>query len=177
MRKIGCIAAVALSLACFMPASAALAAPGDAAWGAHRLGVGVNYWKTLNNLDAKDVHEDGFSYIASYQYAPVRFFKVEADLEFFPYLADRSDLFLAPEVFLTVGGPIYAGAGMGVYYHDGDWGNAPFYMLRAGVDLPILPRLFIDINVNYRFNDWNTLEWSDLDTDTIRLGAALRFTL
>ena len=43
-------------------------------------------------------------------------------------------------------------------------------MVRAGLDFPIAPRLFLDINVNYRFNDWNTLEWSDLDTDTIRLG-------
>jgi len=143
----------------------------------HRIGFGVNYWKTIDNID-QDFDEHGFSNIASYQYAPVWFFKIETDLEVFPDLAGSRNPVLAPEVFVTVGGLVYAGAGIGIYYHDSNWGSAPFYMLRAGLDFPILPRLFLDINVNYRFNDWNTLDLNeDLDTDTIRLGAAFRFVL
>lgn len=79
---------------------------------------------------------------------------------------------------MTAGGLFYVGVGMGVYYHNDDWGNAPFYMLRAGLDFPIAPRLFLDINLNYRFNDWHTLNVrEDVKTNTIRLGAALRFTI
>ena len=179
MRKTLIIAAVAFSFACLMPAPAALAVDGDGGGrgvNIHRLGFGVNYWKTIDDVD-DPFDRDGFSYIASYQFAPEPFFKIEADLELLPDMAGSSDTVLAPELFLTVGTFVYAGAGIGIYYDDGDWAKEPFYMLRAGFDFPIAPRLFLDINANYRFNDLGSLEWTDLDTDTIRLGAALRFTL
>jgi len=176
MRNTFIAAAVAFSLACLTAAPAALAFEGDGVGrrvNVHRLGFGVNYWKTID----EKIDRDGFSYLASYQYAPVPFFKLEAGLELLPDLAGSSDPVFAPELFVTVGTFVYAGAGIGIYYSDNDWANSPFYMLRAGLDFPIAPRLFLDINVNYRFNDWGPLEWSDLDTDTVRLGAALRFTL
>jgi len=81
---------------------------------------------------------------------------------------------------VIVGGIVYAGLGVGIYTIDGNWGNTPFYMLRAGFDFPVLPRLFLDINANYRFHDWDSVSWNDKGnpgTDTIRLGAALRFVL
>jgi hypothetical protein len=181
MRKILSAAAVVLSLACLLPATTTLAAEGIQTeagfWGAHRLGLGVNYWRALSSIDTAEVRKDGFSYLLSYQYVPVKIVKIEADLEVFPDYGTSSQTVLAPEAFVTVGGLVYAGAGIGIYYRDGDWGSAPFYMLRAGLDFPILPRLFLDINVNYRFNDWKTLQWEDLSSDTLRLGAALRFTL
>ena len=84
----------------------------------------------------------------------------------------------SPEAFVLVGGTIYAGAGVGIYYSDGVFNNSPFFMLRAGLDFAILPFLSLDINANYRFNDWSTFSTtSDLDTDTIRLGAAIRFSM
>ena len=55
--------------------------------------------------------------------------------------------------------------------------DTPFYMLRAGLDFAILPFLSLDINANYRFDDWSEFSTGDLDTDTIRLGAAVRFSL
>ena len=179
MRKILITAAVAFSLACLMPAPAALAVEGQGVGrgvNVHRLGFGVNYWKTIDDID-EEFDNNGFSYIAGYQFAPVPFFKLEADLEFLPDLPGSSDQAWAPELFVTVGRLIYAGAGIGIYNSGGDWAEEPFYMLRAGLDFPIAPRLFFDINVNYRFNDWGTLEWSDLDTDTVRLGAMVRFVL
>jgi opacity protein-like surface antigen len=172
---VAAVAAVAaFSLACFAPAPAALAANGI---GAHRLGVGANYWKTIDEIDVADVEEDGFSWLASYQYAPVGLFKFEVDLEYFPDLGGGTETVWAPEAFVIVGGTIYAGAGVGIYYSDGDWADEPFYMLRAGFDMPILPFLFLDVNANYRFNDWDTFSTHDLDTDTIRLGAAVRFAM
>lgn len=182
MRKILLVTAVAFSLACLMPAPVAFAVDGDGVGrgvNIHRFGFGVNYWKTIDDVD-DPFDRDGFSYIASYQYAPVPFFKLEADLEILPDMAGSSETVLAPELFVTVGTFIYAGAGIGMYYSDGDWADEPFYMLRAGFDFPIAPRLFLDINANYRFNDWDSVSWNatgNPGTDTIRLGAALRFTL
>ena len=174
MRRTGLCAAVVFALACVVPAPAALAAD---SMGKHRLGIGVNYWKTIDEIDLANVDEDGLSWLGSYQYAPVGLFKFEADVGYFPDLGGESESVWAPEAFVIVGGTIYAGAGIGIYYSDGDWGDEPFYMLRAGLDFPILPFLFLDINANYRFNDWGSLSGSDLDTDTIRLGAVLRFAL
>lgn len=175
MRKFLALAAVAFSFACFVPTPAALAVQGGGP-GAHRLGFGVNYYTAIGDLPEK-IDRDGLSYLVSYQYAPSMIFKIEGALELFPDLAGSGNPVLAPLVFATVGGLFYAGVGVGIYYHSGDFGDSPFYMLRAGVDFPILPRLFLDINANYRFNDWRTIEWADVDRNTIRLGAALRFTL
>jgi opacity protein-like surface antigen len=174
MRRILLLAVAAFSLSWMLPAPAVLA--GDAP-GMQRLGIGVNYWKKIDEIDDSAIDEDGFSFLASYQVAPTWFFKVEFDLELFPDLAGGPEAVLAPELFVTFGGLFYGGAGIGIYLHDGDWGDAPFYMLRAGLDFPIAPRVFLDVNANYRFNDWDSLSDGDVDTDTVRLGAALRFVL
>lgn len=176
MRKMLIAAAVAFAFSCLMPVPAAQAALSGEGRGVHRIGLGVNYWKTLEDL-GEDFDEDGFSYLLSYQYAPAWFVKVGTNLEVFPELANSTGTILAPELFVTFGGLFYGGVGVGIYYNDATWSDAPFYMFRAGFDIPVLPRLFIDLNANYRFNDWKTLEWSDLDTDTIRLGVAVRFVL
>jgi hypothetical protein len=174
MRKTVLIAAIAFALACLVPAPAVQAADG---MGTHRLGVGANYWKTIDDIDLANVDDNGLSWLLSYQYAPVGLFKFEADLEYFPDLGGGSEAVWAPEALVIVGGIVYAGAGAGIYYSDGDFGREPFFMLRAGLDFPILPFLFVDINANYRFNDWGSLSGSDLDTDTIRLGAFVRMAL
>ena len=43
----------------------------------------------------------------------------------------------------------------------------------------MLPSLYADLSVNYRFNDEADLEDDDrnIDTDTLFLGAAVRFSL
>ena len=172
MRKTLFIAVVAVGLAALTSASAALA-------GSHRLGVGANYWKTVDNIEVENItniDETGLSWLASYQYAPAGLFKLEIDLEYYPELAGEKTLW-SPEAFVLVGGTFYAGAGVGIYYSDGVFNNSPFYMLRAGFDFAILPSLSLDINANYRFDDWSSFSTNDLDTNTIRLGAALRFAL
>jgi hypothetical protein len=172
MRKILVFAVAALCLAWLTSVPAALA-------GTHRLGAGANYWKTISDLeveDATDIDESGLSWLASYQYVPAGIFKLEIDLEYYPNLAGEETLW-SPEFFVLVGGTIYAGAGIGVYYDGEVFNDTPFYMLRAGLDFTILPFLSLDINANYRFNDWDSFDTDDLDTDTIRLGAAIRFAL
>lgn len=52
----------------------------------------------------------------------------------------------------------------------------PFFGLRAGFDIHLLPYIFLDINANYRFEDWDDISDvdEDISTDTITLGAAVR---
>jgi hypothetical protein len=173
MRKILLLASVGFGLAFLASPPAALA-------GTHRFGAGANYWKTISNIDTQDlsgnIDQNGLSWLASYQYVPAGIFKLEVDLEYYPHLGGDKGLW-SPEAFVLVGGTIYAGAGVGVYYDGHIFSDTPFYMLRAGLDFAILPFLFLDINANYRFNDWDTLNKKNLNTDTIRLGAAIRFAL
>lgn len=173
MHKVPWFAAVAFAVV-------QLAAAPNAPAAEQRLGIGANYWKTVNDLgpeDVKHIDKDGLSWLASYQYAPAGIFTFEADLEYLPNLGDGDKPVLAPQVFVLVGGGLYAGAGAGYFYYDGTWGDKPFFVLRAGFDIQVLPFLYLDINANYRFKDWDTLHGSDLNTSTITLGAAARFSL
>ena len=113
MRKIVVTTFMVLAVACLLPAPAARAVEGGLSGdgrGMHRIGFGANYWKTIDDLD-QDFDSHGFSYIGSYQYGFVPFFKFEAGLEFLPDLANSSEVVLAPEFFLTIGTLVYAGAG------------------------------------------------------------------
>ena len=73
-----------------------------------------------------------------------------------------------------IGGTLYAGAGIGIYYSDGNWADEPFYMLRAGLDFPILPFLYLDINANYRAGAFDELD--EAESDAITLGVSARFS-
>lgn len=173
MRRFPLVLVVALGLFWLAPAPGALA-------GTHRIGVGANYWKTLDNIeikDATDIDENGLSWLASYQYVPEGIFKFEIDLEYYPKLGADRDAFWSPEVFVLVGGTLYAGVGAGIYYDGKVFNNSPFFVLRAGLDFAILPFLSLDINANYRFNDWDKGVADDIDTDTVRLGAAVRISM
>lgn len=155
----------------------AILAMATASFGGSRIGAGVHYWKTLDDIDLSEIDESGVSWIVTYQYGAPSLLKFQADLEIFPEkFAGFQETALAPQAFIILGKAIYAGVGIGTYYVDGDFADNPFYLLRAGVDLELVPTLFLDINANYRFEDWEnigeTLE--DIDTDVITLGAALR---
>lgn len=140
----------------------------------NRFGVGANYWTAVKDVDLNDVDNHGFSWLVSYQYWP-SLIGVEADVEWFKsgYAGADNDVY-EPQAYLLVGGFIYGAVGIGGYYSDGTWGDNPFYALRAGLNLELLPHLYLDINGNYRFEDWSGLHASDIDSDTIILGAAAR---
>lgn len=160
---------------------AAIVLAGMAGWASadHAIGAGANYWRTIDNMkEHPGFDRDGVSYYLSYQYKPVPVFFLEADLESMPdgfFAGDKS--VYAPQLF--VGAKIlfvYGAAGIGRYYSDGDWADEMFYMLRAGLDLTLMPFVHLDINANYQFSNLDALDddGKDIDTDTVRLGAAVR---
>jgi hypothetical protein len=145
--------------------------------GNHRFGVGANYWKAVKNIDVHDIDEDGMSWLASYQYTPGSPLSLETNLEIFRKgFAGATENVYAPQAFILVGCNLYAGAGIGIYYSDNEFADRPFYAIKAGLDLELLPSLYLDINANYRFNEWKNISelGHDIDSDTIILGAALR---
>ena len=155
-------------------------APGARAESTHRLGVGANYWTMLDDIDVDDIDKNGFSGLVTYQYKPAALLKLEADLEVFPEGFQGIDnVACAPEAYLVLGSVIYGAAGIGILYADGDFDSNPFYALRAGLDLEIIPRFHLDLNVNYRFAEATHLRdvARDIDADTLMLGAALRLEL
>jgi hypothetical protein len=144
---------------------------------ANRLGAGANYWVALENLDDEDIRdldENGFSYYASYQYWPT-LLGLELQVEMYPDWMGQDDAY-APQAYLLLGSTLYAGAGVGIMYFQDDWADDPFYALKAGLNLELIPNLFLDVSANYRFKDSTQFDddSSDIDTDTVFLGAALR---
>jgi len=142
----------------------------------NELGVGVHYWTTVKNIDVHNVDKNGFSYLAMYQYH-YGWIGAEADLEWFQSgFGGASQDVYQPQAYLILGKVIYAAAGIGGYYSNNKLDSNPFYAFRVGLDIPVLPILHIDINANYRFENWNDLSTSgkDVNTDTITLGAAVR---
>ena len=156
-------------------AAMTLTVAGPAMAGDNRLGVGANYWVALDDIDS-DVDDTGFSWLLSYQHrAGIVTFELDGEL-----LPDRfGETAIAPEAYLLIGGVIYAGAGIGIIYSDSSFADEPFFALRAGLDLELLPGLHLDVSGNYRFNDSADLKDSqrDIDTDTVFLGATVRIEL
>ncbi len=153
---------------------------GKGAWGegAHRIGVGAHYWVTLDDIDVDDVDEDGFSWAATYQYKPGLLglgLDVEWKKEGF---GGAPDDIIEPQAYVILGQALYAAAGVGGYYTDGEFADDPFYLFRAGFDVEVLPGLHLDIHAIYRFEEWDAVEDSttDPDSDTVTLGAAARIS-
>ncbi len=141
---------------------------------AHRLGLGATYWTSVDDVDVDNIDDDGFSFTASYQYWPT-LLGVELNLEMMPDKYGENAF--SPQAYVLFGKAIYGGAGIGIDYRDGDFAEEPFFALRAGLNLEILPAIYWDIYGTYRFNDSADLddEKKDIDTDTVYLGTAVRF--
>lgn len=161
--------------------AAVLVAPAPAAAVEHRLGVGVHYWKTVDELaddPLGEIDDSGLAYVASYQLVPAGIFKLQLDLEFFPqgFLGSGEEAW-SPQAYLVLGQRLYVAAGAGAVYSEGLEGDFSdiFYAARIGTDFLILPRLRFDLNANYRFAEWEQLD--QVDTDLVTLGAVLRLRL
>jgi hypothetical protein len=144
---------------------------------AHRLGGGMRYWVALDDIDIDDVDEDGFSFILSYQYIISGYFKFEGDLEFLGSgYAGSNETVWSPQAYFLIGKGLYGGVGIGLNYSDGEWAGSPFFALRAGIDIEVLPAVFLDLNANYRFEEWDFDRIEEkIDTDTITVGALMRY--
>ena len=151
---------------------------GNTSWadGIHRLGGGVRYWTVIEDIDTDDVDENGLAYILSYQYQMAGFFKLESNVEFLGEgYAGSDDYVISPQVYFLVGRGLYGGLGIGINLSGGDFDDNAYFALRAGIDLEILPSIFLDINGNYRFEDWNSDGVKeDISTDTVALGIIMR---
>ena len=142
-----------------------------------RVGAGVTYWYALKDIDFGDFDRNGASWFLSYQSRGAYLIGWEADFEMMPegFMASPKKVY-APQAYVIAGTSLYGAAGIGWYYSDGDWADEPFYVLRAGMELTLLPTIYLDLSANYRFTKWGSLKDEDVnvDTDTIMLGAALR---
>ncbi len=144
--------------------------------GEHRLGGGVNYWIAVEDVDFDDIDEDGLSFVGSYQYWPT-LIGLEFDLEMLP---DKyGETAFAPQAFVLVGRSIYAGIGAGIEFRDSEFAEEPFFTVRAGLNLELLPAIWWDIYGSYRFNDTAELDnlRDHIDTDTVFLGTTVRIEL
>jgi hypothetical protein len=168
-----------------LPLAIALAAPVAAAAPAaaeteHRFGAGVHYWKNLDEIadDLPDfeVDEDGLTGVLSYQYV-AGLLRFELAAEYFESgFQGSADWAVAPQAYVLIGRGLYAGVGVAATYADferGSWSD-PYFIAKAGFDMLLVPRVHLDLNADYRFAEWEELE--DYDTDTITLGATVRFT-
>ena len=141
----------------------------------NRIGAGVHYWKTIDELkdEFEDLDDSGLAWMIVYQYKPVRLLAAELDVEIFPEgFAGSTDVAYAPQVYLVVGAAVYAAAGAGIVYTD-ELGD-PFYALRAGLDLEVLPSIFLDINANYQVAEWRALRDVKENVGSYTLGAAAK---
>jgi len=146
-------------------------------------GGGAHYWKTIDELkEETGLDDSGFSWMASAQVGPSEWVKVEGDLEVFPQgFAGSEDTVFGPQAFLVIGSGLYAAGGIGVYYNsdlEDKWSD-PFYVVRAGINIEVLPRIWLDVNANYEFFDWESVKdlRQNIDTDTVTVGAVLRVRL
>ncbi|HEX5760547.1 MAG TPA: hypothetical protein VF121_15280 [Thermoanaerobaculia bacterium] len=177
-----------LALRRTLPLVAALALLLPAAAGAaeHRVGGGIHYWRTLDDLEDEgfgDIQDDGTAYVASWQILPAGIFRFELGLEYFPddFGGAFDDEVLSPQAYLLVGHGLYVGVGAGLLYSDqfgrepgsdDDDFSDPFYALRGGFEMTLIPRVHFDVNANYRANAWEKL--GDVDVGTLTLGAQVR---
>ena len=155
---------------------ASLAIGADSQKSSH-FGIGANYWKAVKDIDVQNVDKNGMSWLLTYKYAPDTLLKLEADLEVFKKgFAGVTENVYAPQAYVILGAGLYAGLGIGTYYADGGFADSPFYAFKAGLDLELLPSIWLDINANYRFNEWGNLGdvAENISTDTVTIGAALR---
>ena len=142
-----------------------------------RVGAGLTYWHALKDVKVTHFDRNGASWFLSYQSRGAYLIGWEADFEMMPegFMASQKKVY-APQAYVIAGTSLYGAAGLGWYYSDGNWADAPFYVLRAGMELTLLPSIYLDLSGNYRFTKWGSLKDDniDIDTDTIMLGAAVR---
>lgn len=162
-------------------AASVLLAASSARAAEHRIGVGANYWKTIDDLEEQgisnvdEIDDSGVAEVISYQYLPKGILGFEVTLEHFPDgFGGSTDDAYSPQIYLVVGRGFYGAVGIGATNSsdfDGDWSD-PFYAAKVGVNLGLLPHISLDLYGNYRFDAWSEL--NDADTDTVFLGAQVR---
>jgi hypothetical protein len=82
---------------------------------------------------------------------------------------------IQPQAYALIGGMLYGGVGIGIGYIDNSWQDAPFYALRAGVNIP-LAALALDVFASYQFQNAAALQGlTSEDLDAVTFGVIARF--
>jgi hypothetical protein len=172
-----------LALLALLLTAATLLAPATAAAADHSLGLGIQYWKSLDDLvdeefDDVDLDDDGFSYVASWRIEPEGIFSFAIDLEYSEDgFGGSTEESFTPLAYLLVGHGLYAGVGAGQTFSDGLSGDHSdlFFAARVGWELSLLPGVSVDFNANYRSDSFETLD--EASSDGVTFGAIVRFAL
>jgi hypothetical protein len=171
----------ALWLSAFILLVMGLGLSSPAAAAKHRLGLGIQFWRALEDFDDKGfsgIERDGIAWVGTYQYDPAGLFKLQLDLEYSPDgFAASTKPSLSPVAFVLLGKGLYGGVGAGISFSDGlvDNRSDPFWVARLGLDLLILPKTRLDLRADYRARAFDELD--NVKTDGVTLGAAIRFRL
>ena len=146
----------------------------------HRLGLGLHYWQSLDDLadDFPGVEDSGVSWLASYLVDPAGILKFIVDLEYYPdgFGGSKAGAW-SPQAYVLIGDKFYGGVGIGTTFASSFENNRSetFYIGRFGVDFTLLPRLRLDVNLTYRADAFNELQ--DFESDALTLGAVFRVKL
>ena len=142
-----------------------------------QVGMGAHYWTSLDSIDLDNVDDDGFAYYLSVLFRPEYLLRVQVDVEKLEagYRGAKEDVY-APSAYVVLGKSLYAAVGMGCYLSDFRFHEDEFYALRIGFEVSLFPDVYLDLNANYRFDDWGDDDpiLEDIDTDTVTLGGAIR---
>jgi len=157
-------------------------APAAARGAEQELGLGLRYWKALDDLVdeglPKKLDDSGLAWVGSY------LFDVEGPLKFAIELEYARDGFggatgsaWTPQVLALIGGTLYGGVGIAMTLASGLPNNHsdPFFVGRFGVDLALLPHLTLDINLNWQSDAFNSID--NISSDTLTLGAIVRYRI
>jgi hypothetical protein len=143
----------------------------------HRLGGGFHYWRAVGDVARSgfDIDRSGLAPVFSYQLVPRGLLYFGLDVEFFREgFGGATSSAVAPAVYVLIGRGLYAGVGIGVTASsdfDGNFSD-PFYAARVGLNLELLPRIYLDVNLNYRADAFAELQ--GVNTDSITAGAVVR---
>ena len=169
MRK-GLFAAVAASL--FITAVPAASA------GGFEIGIGANYWYSIDEAKDNSFDRDGLGWMVSSRIPLAKFLAIGLEVEQTPdnFMFLDEKLYM-PAAYVILGRGVYVGLGAGTYYYDSEFYSDVWYALRAGLEVPILTdSLKLDINVNYRVEEWGGIKdaGDNIDSNTLMVGAAIR---
>jgi hypothetical protein len=169
-----CVCACVWTLA--SPARAAELAGG----GGNSAGIGVHYWRNVDDGPLNAVTEDAAAWLLSYQFGPARLLKLETDLELYPwhFIASDSRVY-APQAYALVGLGIYGGLGAGMLVSGGKTSGSPFYAARAGLDIEVLPSTYFDLSLSYTVSRWEAIAnmFDEFTARSVSIAAAIRYSL
>lgn len=145
----------------------------------YRLPTSVNISKLeLMNFRIDDLYPavEQQATVFSFKLNPRNLLQFTAEMDLLPQdLTADPESVLLPQMFVAIGDDLYAGLGTQYLIENGVLIDDPQFSLRAGVDLEILPYIFLDISADFRFDDWRELNEEDaLANGEVVWGGALR---